>query len=224
MLHEHKETIPSIIRDYPDWHRGRKEYHVWLIELGSEEILQKVEAAREHLSGYLLEPYRRLPHITLFVCGFPAYNALYDDDYTREQLLAQTQLLGNSKIKPFQIEICGLNSFASAPFLEVHDREGGIESIRSLLSSTAVDIGRQKTFTPHITVGLYSGAFCSKEVGRRIAAFSEEPVGTRVERITLGSYQAEEIAGALNFKFHVPLRQGEGLQRDTSGCTGRVQG
>ena len=72
MLHENQETIPSPVHDHPDWHRGRQDYSVWLVELGGMEVFQKIDAARELLSDFLIKPYQRQPHITIFVCGFLA--------------------------------------------------------------------------------------------------------------------------------------------------------
>jgi 2'-5' RNA ligase len=204
MLNQKDQTLPSIIRDYPEWHRGRKEYAVWIIEIAQEEILAKVEAARKHLSGFLLDPYRRQPHITLFVCGFLADAPRFGDDYCRHQADAQRQLLKDSGIGPFSVEIGGLNSFASAPFLEVHDREGGIERLRALLSRAAKEVGRD-AFTPHVTVGLYSGAFPSKTVGERISTFSGRPVSLAVERITFAAYHTSEICGPLVYKYRAIL-------------------
>ena len=204
MLHQNPTTVPSITQDYPEWHRGRKDYALWLIELGNEEIHKKVHAAREHLAEFLLKPYQRQPHITLFVCGFLADTPRFKDDYGREELRVHTQLLNDSKVKPFSIEIGKLNSFASAPFLEVDDSEGGIHRVRSLLSNAAKEIGRS-AFMPHLTVGLYSGTFSSTVVGRRISTFSSEPVRFKVERITFASYQAQEIAGPLSHTCDVAL-------------------
>lgn len=204
MLHQKNQTLPSIVQDYPEWHRGRREYTVWIIELEREEIIERVEAARKHLSGFLLDSYQRQPHITLFVCGFLADDPRYDDDFCRHQFETHRQLLTDSGISPFSIEIGGLNSFAAAPFLEVHDREGGIERVRALLSATAKEVARG-TFKPHVTVGLYSGTFPSRMVCERFATFSPRPVSLVVEQITFASYHASEISGPLVYKHHAVL-------------------
>ena len=41
MLHKIQKKIPTINRDYVEWHRGRMEYGLWLIKLGTKEIYQK---------------------------------------------------------------------------------------------------------------------------------------------------------------------------------------
>jgi hypothetical protein len=126
MLNQVPVTVPAEIRDFPEWHHGRETYTVWILPLENKAIRDKFEAAREHLNGYLLEPYQRQPHITLFVCGFLVDTPRYKDDFTQAQLGSQIQVLESSPMRPFEIEIGGLNSFASAPFLEVRDPQGGI--------------------------------------------------------------------------------------------------
>ena len=205
MLHQTQETIPAIIRDYPEWHRGRSKYGLWLVELGKSGVAGKVEAAREHLSDFLLKPYRRQPHITLFVCGFLGDAVRFDDDFSAEQLGVQAELLRRADIKPFVVEIRGLNSFASAPFLEVRDVEGGVGRVRELLSTTTREIGRS-AFTPHVTVGLYSGVFPSHVLVKKISTFQSKPIRFTVKHLTFAVYEAGEIAGALTRQAEVVLR------------------
>jgi len=202
MLHQHKETISSRIHDYPDWHHGRQDYSVWLIELGRADVSRKVAAAREHLSAFLMTSYQRKPHITIYVCGFLADTRFYDDDYSAEQFGRHAQFLRDAEVRPFTIEIGGLSSFASAPFLDVADPEGGIDRLRTLLSMTGQEIGRS-VHTPHITIGLYSGAFPGSVVSERISSFPKDPCKLAVDRITFATYQAREIAGALTSRYEV---------------------
>ena len=205
MLHRNQETIPSPIRDYPEWHRGRRDYSVWIIELSGKELSKKVAAAREHLSDFLIKPYQRQPHITVYVCGFLADTPRYGDDYSGEQLEQHAHLLRAGAIKPFTVEIGGLSSFASAPFLEVADLEGGLRRVRALLSTTGKEISRS-TYTPHITVGLYSGVFPGSVVFERLSSFPKDPCRLTVDRITFATYQAGEIGGALTSRHEVALQ------------------
>ena len=205
MLHRNQETIPSPIHDFPEWHRGRQDYSVWLIELGNTEVSQKIAAAREHLSGFLIKPYQRQPHITVYVCGFVADTPRYGDDYSGEQLEQHAHLLRAGAIKPFTVEIGGLSSFASAPFLEVADLEGGINRVRSLLSATRQEIGRS-AYTPHITIGLYAGVFPGSVVVERVSSFPKDPCKLTIDRITFATYQAREIGGALTGRYEVALQ------------------
>jgi 2'-5' RNA ligase len=204
MLRQCPTTIPAEIRDYPEWRQGRETYAVWILYLEDEIITEKFKAARQHLSGYLLEPYCRQPHITLFVCGFLVEQTRYNDDFTRTQLQSQFQALEEAGIEPFEVEIDGLNSFASAPFLEVRDPQGGIARLRADLSRGAREF-RTTAYTPHLTVGLYSAAFPSDEVTRRLAEYPGKLIRVKVEQIVFATYQAQEIAGPLTYKHKIVL-------------------
>ena len=207
MLHHFPKTTPAEVRDYLEWRRGRETYAVWVLGLEDERILEKFSAARAHLSSYLLEPYARQPHITLFVCGFLVETPQHNDDFTVAQLENQLQALGEAGIQPFEIEIGGLNSFASAPFLEVNDPQRGIARLREVLSNGAREF-RTAPYTPHLTVGLYAGGFPSEEVVQRLRDFPADPIRLRVEKITFSSYRAQEIAGLLTYRQEISLENG----------------
>lgn len=205
MLNQVPVTIPAEAREFPEWHHRRDTYAVWILQLEKGTIWKKFKAAREHLNGYLLEAYKRQPHITLFVCGFLVDEPQYNDDFTQSQLDAQMQALKNAELQPFEIEIGGFNSFASAPYLEVHDPQGGIPRLREVLANGARDF-RTAPYTPHLTVGLYAGAFPSEQVARQMAEFSGEPIRWKAEGITLATYQANEFAGKLTYKHQISLK------------------
>jgi len=202
MLNQVPTTIPSENRDFPEWHRGRETYAVWVLRMEDEAIQEKFKAAREHLSGYLLEPCRRQPHITLYVCGFLVEAPQYNDDFTQAQLHAHMKVLEKADIQPFELEIGGLNSFASAPFLEVNDPQGCIARLREVLTRGAREF-RTTAYSPHLTVGLYAGAFPSEEVLARIAVFSSESIRWPVEQLTLATYRAKKFAGRLTYKHNL---------------------
>jgi len=199
MLAQARTTIAAENRDFPEWHYGRESYAVWVLRSENEAIQKKFKAAREHLADFLLEPYRRQPHITLFVCGFLVDEIKYNDDCTPAQLGAQIQALEQMCIQPFEIEIGGLNSFASAPYLEVHDLEGGIVRLRSILSGGAREF-RTAPYTPHRTVGLDADAYPSRSVLVKLASVSTIPIKWKVKQITLATYRASEFAGQLSYK------------------------
>ena len=207
MLNQVQTTIPSEIRDFPEWHHGRESYAVWVLALEDETVQERFKSARGHLDGYLLEPYRRQPHITLFVCGFLVDTPRYNDDFTQAQLQAQIEILEQAHIQPFEIEIGGLNSFASAPYLEARDLQGGIARLREVLSRGAREF-RTAPYRPHLTVGLYAGTFPSDHVARRLAAFPGKPVKLEIKQISLATYQAVEIAGPLAHQYELSFNQG----------------
>jgi len=102
----------------------------------------------------------------------------------------------------------------------VRDCQGGIEKIKALLSTTVIDIDDDR-YSPHVTVGLYSGAFDSRVVLERIKAFADEPIRLSVDRITFAAYDASDIRGPLVYKHRVELSKCECIQE--VNCTPRTK-
>lgn len=205
MLEQHPTTIPTAPRDHPEWHHGRCSYAVWLVPITNGRIMEHVASAREHLSGLLLEPYLRQPHITVCVCGFLSTDTNYDDDFSEETFRRQVQAVHDAALGPFSIGIGGLNSFASAPYLEVHDRQGQLERMRAALLMNGREIGRS-VFVPHVTIGLYADAFPSGVVLQRLASFPTDRFELAIEHLTFAVYQAQEPAGPLIYRQEISLR------------------
>ncbi len=65
------QTLPNVRRDFPEWHRGRPRYALWALDVDIPAVRHAVAAAETHLAGRLLAGYRRQPHVTLGLCGFP---------------------------------------------------------------------------------------------------------------------------------------------------------
>jgi branched-chain amino acid transport system ATP-binding protein len=59
MLAQNPTTIPASLRDYPEWHRGRNEYAIWLIKLESDELIG-LSPAKIVAKGVALVPENRL--------------------------------------------------------------------------------------------------------------------------------------------------------------------
>jgi 2'-5' RNA ligase len=167
-------------------------------------LRQQVEAAQRHLSDFLVFPYHRQPHVTLFACGFWVDSGCYDDDFSNEQYRAQLRALTTARLPVFSIEVDGLDSFQSAPYLAVRDPTGGLTQIRSVLSDVTCEIARS-TYTPHVTLGLYSNAFPAATVLERFAVFPSSPVTVEVTHITFATYEARHIGGALRYHEAVAL-------------------
>jgi len=88
-------TVPTITRDYPEWHHGRQEYGLWYIEITDPEVVANLKNICESFRDLLLEPNQRQFHITLFICGFKMNDsvALYDDDFSAVQFRQQLRQL-----------------------------------------------------------------------------------------------------------------------------------
>jgi 2'-5' RNA ligase len=202
-----EETLPTKNGDYEGWHRGRKEYAAWTIDIQDQPVQSRFDAARAHLSDFLLKPYCRQAHVTLFMCGFLVDVERFDDDFSTDRLERQLWALKEARLAPFEIEIGEVDSFATAPFLEVLDVTDGIEKIRNVLSSTHSEI-RETGYVPHVTLGLYSGRFARKMVAERISSLCPESrIIYWVDEIHLMTYSAFEIAGPLKRHCAIHLEQ-----------------
>lgn len=197
--HPHLPTdgfcIRNVDRDFREWHRGRLRYVLWAIDVGVPAVQSRISTAQSHLDGLLLENYRRQPHITLTLCGFPGVQPLLPDEFDRSLLEKQVASLQQSQTAPFDITIDDLSSFGSAPYLRVTDVSGGIAKLRACVGSGS----DSQAYVPHVTVGLYADAWPTKTVLLRLTAFVPcAALPLRVTRIGLFAYQASSIGGRLD--------------------------
>lgn len=190
------QTLQNVRRDFPEWHRGRPHYALWALDVDVTPVRKAVAGAARHLDGYLLDDYRRQPHITLALCGFPSNSPQHADDFGPAALDAQLAALVAAAPAPFTVEIGQLASFSSAPFLAARDVDGGISALRRALTGAPSDPGGP--YTPHVTVGLYGGAWPTARVQAQLDGFDSHPaIHYRIERLSLMSYAAPEIGGPL---------------------------
>lgn len=218
-------TTRNLRRDFPEWHRGRPRYMLWALDVDIAALRPRLHAAQQQLSGRLLEGYCRQPHITLSLCGFPSRSPRYADDFDRALLAAQIAALDRARVAPFDIEIGGLASFNSAPYLTVADAGGNIARLREQLAFGAID-ERKESYTAHVTVGLYSDAWPTREIQTQLDAFaSDAPLRLRISHLQLVSYVAATIGGRLTRMAAYDLSSGR-LRRNRvfpfSGIAARI--
>lgn len=208
-LIEGSHTVCNVRRDFPEWHLGRSPYVFWALDVDVLAVRALVARAAVLLGGYLLDGYGRPPHVTLDLCGFPSAAPTSADEFSPAMLERQCSALRAAGVSAFEIEVGGLSSFSSAPFLGAVDRGGHIAAVRECL---AVD-GHSRLFgdyVPHVTVGLYGGAWPAAEIGACLASFSgEDRTHCRIERISLMAYQPTEIGGPLSCLADYLLASGE---------------
>lgn len=186
--------LRNVHRDFVEWHRGRSRYVLWAIDVNLPVVQWRIDAAKAHLDGLLLDGYVRQPHITLALCGFPGAAPLLSDEFGAAVLERQIAALQQSPVEPFDILIGELSSFASAPYLCVTDHSGGIEHIRACLGAGS----DTHAYTPHVTVGLYADAWPTDSVRPRLTAFAPRPaIPLQVTQIGLFAYAPPCIGGRL---------------------------
>lgn len=208
---EGSHTLRNERRDFVEWHRGRSPYVLWALDVDTDAVRQRLAAAASHLDGLLLDGYRRQPHVTLALCGFAGHRKLLDDEFGEAHLAAQIDALQQLSPQSFEIEIGGLGSFSSAPYLALADDARRIAAIRKCLGAKASS-RLDGDYVPHVTVGLYAEAWPAGEVNARLATFSSgTPTCLRIESVSLMSYEPSEIAGPLSriACFHLARREME---------------
>ncbi len=191
-------TLPSQQRDFTEWHRGRPRFAVWAVALdahpGLDQRLAQVQAA---LAPWLLPGYQRQPHITLHICGFPVRQAQAPDDFDLARLQAQASALAEALPAPFTLQLGGAFSFASAACLAVRDEAGHLARLRHALSA-AVPEADATPYVPHVTAGLYNGAWPLAQVHERLAPLAQAPeLAVTVRALSWMCYDSAVVGGPL---------------------------
>lgn len=188
-------TLPSVRRDFAEWHRGRTPYVLWGLDLDTPAVRRRVAAAAERLAGWLLPGYSRQPHLTLALRGFPAGAvAPAADEHGAACLAGDIERLRAAAPPPFELALGELASFAAAPYLAAQG--AGLGALRDCLEA-----GRPAypgfVHVPHVTVGLYAGCWPLAAVAERAAAWREAPLLCPVGQVALFAYDPREIGGSL---------------------------
>lgn len=208
MSFEH--TLPSERRDFVEWHRGRPHYAVWAVALDDPAIDARLDQLRAALQSLLLPDYRRQPHITLQLCGFAVERPQQADDFGPQHLQAQADALARLRLRPFELRIGGAFSFASAACLAVQDPSGSLPRLRAALSQAAAS-GDATPYVPHVTAGLYRGAWPMSDVRQRLQAMPSLPeIAVPVTQLDWMCYDTALIDGPLRTRQRFTLRSGPG--------------
>lgn len=190
-------TLPSEHKDFVEWRQGRRQFAVWAIDLDLPVLRRASAEVREALADYWLPGYDRQPHLTVALCGFPVANPERADDYGAQRFLAQRQALIDAAPAPFCLEIGGTESFTSAAYFSVHDRDGGIAGLRRILGEEP-PAAEGASFVPHVTFALYGVArplrtvLADLKVHCRLLPFRLE-----VSKLAWMLYEASVIGGPL---------------------------
>ncbi len=191
-------TSVSIQKDFVDWRKGRQRYAVWAVDVDTESLRAVADWLRDALDDCLFPEYRRQPHITLRIGGFPAPERGFDDDYTPEDFSRHLDALIEARIQPFHITLGPPQTFPSAPYLSVTDHTRGLARLRHAFPGVEPG-GTDFRFVPHVTLGLYCRRVPVAQVIERMAAFAGLlPMPLEVRRIALMTYEASILTGPLH--------------------------
>lgn len=200
-------TVRNERRDFPEWHLGRPAYVLWALDFDTTGVLPLMRAAQSQLADLLLDGYCRQPHITLGLCGFPSASPVHADDFGPDLIQSQVQAMQALRLVPFEIEIGGLDTFASVPYFSVHEASGKLAALRACLTKKDTQSGNDD-YVPHLTVGLYAHAWPLNAVQARLRDCvlpEPEPVRVLVTGVSLLSYKAAEIGGPLTTLSRYPF-------------------
>lgn len=198
------ETLVAELRDYPEWHRGRERYGVWVLPIVQPALLDYVARTRDALSDLLHPSPHRQPHMTVFVCGFHQPRKRADDDFSPSLLRRQQARLRSHAGGRVALPLAKPDSFASAAFIPVDDREGRIAHWRALLGSVSDEV-RQSAYVPHITLGLYRRRVDAPTIRRRLALLDAPPLALEATGLHYVTYAARDQLGPLRVHRRWPL-------------------
>lgn len=198
-------TWVADLRDYPEWHRGRERYGVWIVPIEDEALLAYLDQARTQLADLLHPIGRRQPHLTVFVCGFHGEGEA-DDDFAPRTLEQQMAALKNSSAGACALPLAAPDSFAGAAFIPVGDPMGHIRQWREQLGAATREI-RQAPFVPHITLGLYRQRVTADVVRQRLGEIAPPPCALVARELRYVTYAASDLFGPLHTEQRLMLRR-----------------
>lgn len=206
MSFEH--TLPSEQRDFAEWHRGRPHYAVWTVALDDPAIDARLDQLRAALQPLLLPGYQRQPHITLQLCGFAVDLPHEPGDFGPQQMQDHADALARLRLPPFELHIGGAFSFASAACLAVQDPSSSLPRLRAALSQAAAS-DDATPYVPHVTAGLYCGAWPVHEILQRLHALQSLPeIAVPVTQLDWMHYDTAVVGGPLRTLQRFSLRAG----------------
>ncbi|WP_171407393.1 2'-5' RNA ligase family protein [Acinetobacter sp. 2JN-4] len=197
LLQASTKLMATGIHDYPEWHHGRVKYGLWYIEINQPELIEYLEQLQQAFSDLLIPSNQRQYHITLFVAGFlTAHIPNFDDDFEMSKLNRQIKNLEALQLDCLELEVTGIDSFSSALFLQIHDKQNILSKIRQQLSLSSTEIAAPE-YCPHITLGLYRKAWNSELILERIQKLQPQKFKIQVRHLTFGYYKAQILQGLL---------------------------
>ena len=198
------KTQVAELRDYPEWHRGRERYGVWIVPVEQPELLGYIAQARRALDDLLHPSPLRQPHLTVFVCGFDRDTPTEDDDFSPSQLRRQIATLSGDLGEALALPLSAPDSFATAAFIPVHDPEGRLARWRARLGCAAKEV-RQSTYVPHITLGLYRREVTAAVLRRRLADIDPPVMALQANSLQYATYEARSQFGPLSSHHRLAL-------------------
>ena len=196
-MHESDElSLPCDDRDFAEWHRGCPWCAVWVVMLEGAALDQALEQGRQRLGNVLLPRYARQPHITVAYRGLCAAG---DDhaavEFGLQALRQDIALLRQQSLAAFDLQLQGVGSFTSVPYLAV--REGGtsLEALHTAL--VPQEPAPDWRYVPHVTLGHYAVQMPLSQALQTLQGVGRNLPLLQVRELALVRYATADIAGPL---------------------------
>lgn len=210
------ETVVAQPRDYPEWHKGRNCYAIWMVPIDCPQVLGYMAGVTDQLAD-LLHPTRRQPHLTVFVCGFEQPSQVQDDDFTAVQLQRQMEAMHGLQQSICTLQVGRPDSFSSAAYLSVTDPDGHLDVWRSALAEGGSEI-RFGPYVPHITLGLYCQQLGVAALRERLDRVADPPeLHMPVDRLEYAHYSSTDMFGPLSCQQVIYFQSGKPYSGKSAG-------
>lgn len=197
MEHVPSLTQPCDDRDFAEWHRGCPWCAVWAVWVDDAAVTATVQAARHALGDALLPRYARQPHLTVAYRGLCAPEPHHATEFDAAQLQADVAALQALAQPPFAVQLQGLGSFTTVPYLAVMQGAAELARLHDALVPHPPAPGWH--YVPHLTLGHYAQALPLLQVVEQLHAvgIGQPVVPLAVQQLALLRYATEDIAGPL---------------------------
>jgi 2'-5' RNA ligase len=199
-------SLPCEDRDFAEWHQGRPWCAAWVACADVPEIGAAVAQGRRALARILLPRHARQPHVTLAyrgLCGGTPEGAEFD----RAGLLADIARLRAAGGAPFAVQVQGVESFTTVPYLAVGEGASALAHWHAVLGGPVM---RGWRYVPHVTLGHYAVAMPLRQAVARLraAGVARQTVRLEVRALALVRYATRDIAGPLQAEGWFDLQTG----------------
>lgn len=206
-----KHTLAVSLDDWPQWHRGIRQYAVWCLPVNDPQWLAFIDQAQTQLSPWLHPGYERQPHITLFAAGLVDKN-----HYSADMRAAQIESLELYSLSPVLLTPSILSTFATAPWLGIEDVNNRLGQIRTLLEQSADEDSPAPQYQPHVTLGFYRHQYATGAIMKQLEALQEQLLALpplQIERLQLCYYNTRETQGRLRVEKTIELNNHDAVEK-----------
>lgn len=200
-------SLPCVDRDFVEWHRGCPWCAVWVVWLDDAAIFRAVAAGRAALGDCLLPRYARQPHITVAYRGLCAGGDGHAaKEFGLQELRSDLVRLRRQAFQPFALQLRGMGSFTSVPYLAVAE---GLEELSALHAAL---VPREPApgwrYVPHVTLGHYGLQLPLARALQKLQGLEAGLPPQPVSQLALVRYASADTAGPLVLEGRFDLASG----------------